>query len=255
MKQVFFILSVLFLFSCKSKNTSASATEIQIDTLNLIPHELNGDTVIAHADTIRYWRWDEYKASWYWEEPGVTTLRYNHFKYRIDGKFSKEAWEERHDTLFINEDVGWYLQARTMWIDAENDSDKFEVALSVEQSIWEQFDYDWYQDSTFNHEKWDKESYSRMERSDYYALEDSAGHYKIPGDFTGFFHDRFIEGHEYDTISNFVDSEGGGSYASFEINNKPCCWMADYGVFRITRITPQGIKSEHYFKVFYSYGC
>lgn len=218
-------------------------------------HESNGDSAIAHIDTIKYWAWGDYKPWWYDDNPGRTTLRYKDFKFRIDGLFSTERWDHKDDTLLIHEDVGWYLPGRSMWIDAANDSDQFEVYLSVDQRIWEQFDYKWYDDPDFSWEEWEKQSYQRIERSDYYALEDSAGYFRIPGDFTTFFHDKFLEEYEYDTCSNYVSSEGGGSVATFLINNKPCCWMAEYGVIKIIRTSPVGIKSEHFFKVFYSYGC
>jgi hypothetical protein len=248
-------LILLSAFSCENDPSIETEEGPEIDTLNLLDHHLNGDSVIAHRDTIEYWKWGDYKPWWYDDNPGRTTMRFKDFKFRIDGNFSKESWNEKDDTMHISEDVGWYLPGRSMWIDAENDSDKFEVYLAVEQRIWEQFDYKLYDDPNFSWEDWDAQSYERLERSEYYALEDSASNYRIHGEFTTFFHDRFLEEYEYDTCSNFVSSEGGGSYASFLINNKPCCWIAEYGIIKIIQTKSDGTKSEHFFKVYYSYGC
>ena len=257
MKHLFYIILFGSFCSCSEEKLAESQTETeyQIDSMKLSANPLNGDTIFAHQDTIKYWKWEDYGPYQYWEEPGLTTMRFKDFKFRIDGDFSKESWGEPKDTMFINEDVGWYLPGRSMWIEAKNESDKFEVSLAVEQRIWEQFDYAWYQDTAFDYSKWEAQSYQRSERSDFYPLEDSSGYFRIPSSFSNFFHDRFLEEYEYDTLTNYVSSEGGGSYATFAINGKPCCWQADYGIIKITRTTVAGIKSEHFFKVFYSYGC
>jgi hypothetical protein len=262
MKQLIFILSLGLIVSCSSESVEILAEETVPSIVEIIPKtRLDPTHVYKQSDSLKrlkgiipYWNWEDYYTGNYWEEPGKTRLSFPGFRVKIDGKFDTQR---SNDTLSLFEDVGWYFEGRTWYISADNKSDQFEIELAVKQNINEQFDYTFYDDSTFDAEKWFANSYTHTEISAFYPVEDSAGHYRLPwvhADPT-FFEAKYIQKYDLDTMSNYIDSDGGGNFASIRIKGRSCIYSTEYGLVKITRTTQAGLKSAHYFKIEYSYGC
>lgn len=256
------LLCLGLFFSCveeSKENFNETPLEIRKD---IIPKtKLDSSFVYEHSDSLKivkgvipYWKWGDYIADHYWEEPGKTRLSFPGFRVKIDGKFDIER---HNDTLSLFEDVGWYFEGRSWYISADNKSDKFEIELAVKQNIHEQMDYAWYSDSNFDEEKWYKNQYQHSEMSSFYQVEDSAGHYRIPWVHydPAFFEAKYVKKYNLDTCSNHVDGEMGGTQATMIIHDKKCVFHTEYGLIKIIKTSVDGNKTEHFFKIQYSYGC
>ena len=221
------------------------------DSLSIFTHK---DSLLAIKGIIPFWKWGDYNPDWYWNEPGKTRLVFPGFRVKIDGKFETAR---RNDTLSLFEDVGWYFEGRTWFISADNKTDKFDISLAAMQYIYEQYDPKMNDDPTFDDEKWFANRYEAKELSTFYPIEDSSGYYRIPWVHTDgkYFEDKYIKKYKLDTSSHYIPGEMGGSRASMKVNGVNCCFYNEYGLIKITKTTAEGVKSDHYFKIEYSYGC
>lgn len=258
--KLLFIPLLGLIVSCAAKEIESIASVPQTDSSPYLDSVreysclYQHNEIITTNDTIPFWH--DFNKNWYWDQPGRTTYRYHGWKFRVDGQFSKERWDNNKGPQ-LNEDVGWYLAGRDMWIEAENPNDSFIVQLAVHQYISEQLDWSLYDQTDFDYEKWERNAIQREEISDFYPLEQHQGKYRLVGaQYQGnFFEEKYIQKYELDTCSNYIPSEGGGNYASILIEGKKCVYHADYGILKITRLLPNGKHFDYTIQINYSYGC
>lgn len=249
-------LMIALLASCSQPEAEITGSQLSLDEASPNVRAHFRDTVVKHPYEIPYWKWTDENAGFKYLEPGLTKLRFSNFTFKIDGKMWRmEA--EREDTLTISEDVGHYLEGRNMWIESQDTSDRFELFMSVQQRIQEQYDYRVHDHPDFDWEKWDKEKVKLDIRSDYYRVRDSSGFFKLSWVHTDgdFFSDRFRQNHDFTDTTRHIDGEMGGSNATFFINNQFCIYWNDFAMFKIMKTAKDGTVSNHFFKLWYSYGC
>lgn len=259
MKRLAYLLAIV-LCSCSAKEITSTTENYKADpgpytdSVRERSCLYNTDEIITTNDTIPYWH--DFNKNWYWDQPGKTTYRYNGWKFRVDGAFSKERWDINVGPQ-LNEDVGWYIAGRDMWIESENPTDSFIVQLAVHQYISEQLDYKHCDNPNFDYENWSKNAVRLEEQSDFYPLENHAGKYRLVGaQYQGnFFEEKYIQKYQLDTCSNYIESEGGGNYATLIVDGKKCIYNVDYGILKITRLLPNGKSFDYTIQINYSYGC
>lgn len=254
MKKLTFIFYGLF-FACGAPDLEINGTQLSIEEPVIRPRALNEKKKNPHPFEIPYWESNS-ENDFSWMEPGLTKLRFSNFTFKIAG----EMWrmeEDSRDTLTISEDVGYYLEGRKMWIESQDSSDRFELYMSVHQRINEQYDYRMHDAPDFDWENWEKEKVKFEIRSDYYRVRDSSGFYRLPWvqNDGGFFSKRFKSQHNYIDTLRHIDGEMGGSQATLFIQNKFCIYWNDFAMFKIVKTSKDGTITNHFFKMWYSYGC
>lgn len=247
-------LLFITLISCQKAEENNVGIQLKADESPLMPRTQYIDSVNHHPYEIPFWNYDWEQLRFDYQEPGLTKLRFSNFTFKIAG----EMWRmEDKDTLTISEDVGYYLEGRNMWIEGQDPTDRFELYMSVEQRIEEQYDYRIHDQPNFDWEKWEKERVKMNIRSEYYKVRDSAGIYRLPWVHTGdaFFEQRLKQNHDFTDTTRHIEGEMGGSNASFFIDNKFCVYWVDFAMFKIVKTAADGTESNHFFKMWYSYGC
>lgn len=254
MKLLPIFISILFL-SCESPKNEISGSQLSVIDYDLSPREFEHDTINKHPYEIPFWEYSE-ENNWFSDlEPGLTKLRFSNFTFKIAGEMWRTEDESR-DTLTISEDVGYYLEGRDMWIEGQDTSDRFELYMSVQQSIHEQYDYKNHDRPDFDWDEWEKNRVKLDIRSDFYKVRDSAGIYRLPWAHVQgqFFENRFNQQFDYIDTTRHMDGEMGAT-ATHYIQNKFCVYWNDFAMFKIVKTAKDGTVTNHYFKLWYSYGC
>ena len=255
MNRLVILFCGLFL-GCSPPENQDKGMQLSVNQAAIQPRVFAHDSINKHPYEIRYWLHNSEDNYFDSRKPEITKLRFSNFTFKIDG----EMWrmeEENQDTLTISEDVGYYLEGRKMWIESQDTSDRFELYMSVQQRIQEQYDPKIHDKVDFDWEKWEKERVKIDIRSAYYKVQDSSGYYKLPWAHTGgeFFERRFKATHDYTDTTRHIDGEMGGSTATLFIQNKFCIYWNDFAMFKIVKTARDGKITNHYFKMWYSYGC
>ena len=252
MKRIFYLFFILIVSGC-SGTEEIETSEPEVSISLPIPRISLADTIRKHEYFIPFWKWGEYQPNHYLENPGTTKIRFKDFTFKVDGLF-ETATNPETGRKVIYEEVGWYFQGRKFWIDSQNDSDTYALELAAYQTVNEQFNQAWWDDPKFDYENWDKKSLHYDELSSYYRIADSSDYHRISWT-NDFYEKRFIQTHETRDTMRYFPGEMGGSTATMIFKEQICIYGVEYGIIKITRTSPKGVKSEHFVEISYSYGC